>query len=381
MQEELEKLSAKAIPSYDWLKTYDDNYDYGPFTNFSEEDWLEIDSMRKQLDAKLPKKRFLGFNVNSTIGIAAGPLLNHNYVNYYSRLGFDWPMQKTVRSISTPVHPFPNILFLDLHERLQESSAGGKALALKAKASNKMTITNSFGMPSKSVDEWRADFSKTKPSEGQLKVISVVGTPPAKGKCVPDKEFSVFAEDFASLAQLAFEDGAQVVEMNFSCPNVTSSEGSLYSNPESAKKICRTVREQVGEGKKILVKIGHYSNEETLAKAIEAITSYADGVSAINTIPMQVFDAEGKQALPGEGRLKSGVCGYAIKELALKTIKGVKAQREKLGRGFAIAGVGGILEPSDARDFYDAGAEAIQIATGAMWDPLLALKTKLLLSQ
>ncbi|MEM4255072.1 MAG: hypothetical protein QXR53_01950 [Candidatus Norongarragalinales archaeon] len=387
MTAQLNSLSYKAGFSYDWHKTYDENYDSGPKCGLSEEDWRKIDSFRKELDSKLPKRKFLGFTVNSTLGIAAGPLLNHKYVNHYYRLGFDMPVQKTVRSVFTKAHPFPNVMLINVDHQLSDSEIGSRTVARLDARQERLSITNSFGMPSKSVEEWTEDFKKTTPAEGQLKLISVVGTPPsAKGKtgcssCVSSShsEFQHLAEDFASLAQLGFEGGAQAVEMNFSCPNVTGKEGQIYTNAESAKEICKTAREQVGNGKKLIVKLGFYKDYDNMAGVLEAVTDYADGVCAINTIPLEIVDENGVQAMPGEGRLRSGVCGYAIRDLALRTINDFAVVRKNLGRDFAIIGVGGITQPQDALEFFEFGADAIQIATGAMWDQLLGMKIKTLL--
>ena len=382
-------MTAKAGFSYDWHKAYDENYDSGPFSNLAEDDWKKIDSYRKELDSKLPKRKFLGYTVNSTLGIAAGPLLNHRFVNHYARLGFDMPVQKTVRSVLTKVHPFPNVLLINVDHQLSENEIGSRTVAkLDAKQEN-LSITNSFGMPSKSVEEWREDFKKVKLGEGQLKLISVVGTPPsAKGKagcssCVSSShsEFQHLADDYAALAQLCFEGGAQAVEMNFSCPNVTGKEGQIYTNVDSAREICKAARAQVGNGKKLIVKLGFYKDYGNLAAVLEAVTAYVDGVTAINTIPLEIVDEKGVQAMPGEGRLRSGVCGFAIRDLAVRTVSNFAEVRKKLGRDFAITGVGGITRPQDALEFYDAGADAVQIATGAMWDQLLGLKIKLLLSR
>ena len=375
-QSELDSLSAKAGFSYDWKKTYDDNYDQGPFSSLEEGDWAKIDSYRRNLDSKIAKRKFLGFTVNSTLGIAAGPLLNHKFINNYYRLGFDQPIQKTVRSIFTKTHPYPNVLLVDLSRQLKREDIGTRIVGKSDAENEKLSITNSFGMPSKNVSEWQDDFKRTKPADGQLRVISVVG--------IPDKENATiqsFAEDYAQCAQLAFEAGAQIVELNFSCPNVKGKEGQVYTNAETAKEVCKAVRAQIGNGNKFTAKLGFYADDAVLAKSIEGITDYADGVAAINTIPLEIVNENGTQAMPGEGRLRSGVCGFAIKTLALETVSKIVSQREKLGRDFAISGVGGITQAQDALDFYEAGADAIQIATGAMWDQLLGLKIKLLLAQ
>ncbi len=385
--DELNSLSLKAGVSYDWHKTYDENYDAGPQCGLGEGDWKKIGEYREFLNSKLPKKKFLGFTINSTVGIAAGPLLNHKFVSHYARLGFDMPVQKTVRSTFTKVHPFPNVLMVNINHQISESEIGSRTVARLDTKQERLSITNSFGMPSKSIEEWTEDFKKTKPAEGQLKLISVVGTPPSdKGKagCVScssknHSEFQHLAEDFAALAQLGFEAGAQAVEMNFSCPNVTGKEGQIYTSVESAKEICKTAREQVGEGKKLIAKLGFYKDYDNMAAVLEAVTDYVDGVCAINTIPLEIVDEKGMQAMPGEGRLKSGVCGFAIKNLALRTINDFAVVRKKLGRDFAIIGVGGITQPEDALEFYEFGADAVQIATGVMWDQLLGLKIKRLL--
>ncbi len=378
--QELNALSVKAGASYDWHKPYDENYDSGPHCGLSEEDWAKIDSYRAYLDSKLPKQDFLGFKVNSILGIAAGPLLNQKFVNHYYRLGFDMPLQKTVRSVFRAVHPFPNVLLVDINRQLEGKDIGSRVVGALDAKQRRLSITNSFGIPSKTIAEWREDFTQVKPGEGQLKVISVVGTPPSPGSCGPGKtEFQAFAEDFAQLAQLCFEDGAQAVEMNFSCPNVKGSEGQIYTNPESAREICKTVRAQVGSGRKLVAKLGYYKDDAILAESIEGITSYVDGVCAINTIPLEIVDGKGGQAMPGDGRLRSGVCGFAIKSLALKTVNSIALERRKLGRDFAIIGVGGITAPEDALEFLELGADAIQIATGAMWDQMLGLKIKKLL--
>ncbi|MFH1056910.1 MAG: hypothetical protein V1717_03905 [Candidatus Micrarchaeota archaeon] len=367
---ELEALSSKAGFSYDWCKPYDENYDFGPYCGLNESDLARVDAFRTELDSKIPKKRFLGFTVNAPIGIAAGPLLNHKFVNHYARLGFDMPVQKTVRSVETKVHPFPNVLLVNLNKQLSDKDIGSRVTGKLEQKQEHLSITNSFGMPSKSVEEWISDFKKVYPREGQLKMISVVGTP---SKPLP--------EDFAQLAQLCFEAGAQAVELNFSCPNVVGAEGMVYCYPTPAKEICKTVREQVGSEKKILAKLGYYAGRENMHEVLEGITEFVDGVCAINTIPLEIVDENGSQAMPGAGRLRSGVCGFAIKNLALKTVGGLVEERESLGRDFAIVGVGGITEAKDALEFLDAGADAVQIATGAMWDQMLALKIKLLLSE
>lgn len=366
--QELEALSLKHGISYNTGVSYEENYAHGPYCNLSRGELEELREYGFFLDSKLPKKRVLGFEANSNMGVPAGPLLNSKFILHYSALGFDLCVYKTVRSEERKVHPFPNVVPLGLSRQLKESEVGGEAVS-KHSFPGGVSITNSFGMPSKTIEAWQQDFRECKLKPGQLRMISVVGTPRTHSSLE-------LAEDFAFLAGKAFEAGAQVVELNYSCPNVSGREGSLYCDSRNAGLISKTVRERVGSGKRVLAKLGYYRDKKQLSESVEAITSHLDGVSAINTIPMKVRDEEGKQALPGEGRLVSGVCGEPIRSLALETVSLLSREREKLGRDFTIVGVGGVTKPEHYFEFIERGVDAVQSATGAMWDPLLALKIK-----
>lgn len=43
---------------------------------------------------------------------------------------------------------------------------------------------------------------------------------------------------------------------------------------------------------------------------------------------------------------------------------------------YAIVGVGGVMKQEDYFEYKKAGADIVMSATGAMWDPLLAIKIK-----
>ncbi len=115
-----------------------------------------------------------------------------------------------------------------------------------------------------------------------------------------------------------------------------------------------------------------------------AASGGANAISAINTIPANVLDEEGKQALPGEGRLSSGICGAAIKPAGQEMARKLLAARKGLGLGagdFAIIGVGGVMTAQDALEYYELGVQGVQSGTGAMWNPYLAAEFKALYSK
>ena len=96
------------------------------------------------------------------------------------------------------------------------------------------------------------------------------------------------------------------------------------------------------------------------------------GISGINTISMAVRDREGNQALPGKGRLTSGLCGHAIRDLSREFIRDLSKIRDNEKYDFVICGVGGITQKEDFAGHFNAGCDIAMAATGAMWNPFLA---------
>ena len=72
--------------------------------------------------------------------------------------------------------------------------------------------------------------------KGQVAIVTGAGSP--RGKAI--------------VAALA-EAGADVVEANFSCPNVHGLEGRLFARPEEAAQVARCIREEVGKFNKLAV--------------------------------------------------------------------------------------------------------------------------------
>jgi hypothetical protein len=89
-------------PFYDPEKTYEENFEQGPFGAFSDGEVLE-NSGESRYD-------FLGLKVNSLFGIPAGPLINGKFVQSAFYKGFDICVYKTVRSYQYPCHQWPNVL-------------------------------------------------------------------------------------------------------------------------------------------------------------------------------------------------------------------------------------------------------------------------------
>jgi dihydroorotate dehydrogenase len=342
-------------PTYDIHKSYDENYDQGPF--FSG-DLPTVDESKKY--------RFLDFEIGAPVGVPAGPLLNSNWVKLYAKLGFDLPVYKTVRSGQRDCHPAPNCLFLDRPGSLTDNRFGERLLATEdapADAAD-ISITNSFGMPSKAPNTWMTDMEVAAAACGpnQVFIASAVGTPPKNGS---------LADDYARTAAMCKEAGAKVVEINLSCPNVTSGEGSIFTDPDAARAIVKATANALG-ATPLMVKVGYFTDAATMEAVVKACAPLVQGIAGINTLSFEVVKSDGSQALPGEGRLRSGICGAAIRECGLTQAERLVALRAKQRYDFVIVGVGGIMTPADIDAYLGAGVDAVMSATGAMWDPYLA---------
>lgn len=354
-------------PFYDPSKTYDENYGTGPFGAFAE--GVDLRSTEE------PKYDFLGFKINIPFGIPSGPLLNSNFCESAFKKGFDVIHYKTRRSIKFPCNAWPNVLFVgvdgDLTLKRAKKPLIGSTKTDKNVAS--FNITNSFGNPSPEPDIWMEDMRKAVEAEGpgQLLVASVVGTI-QEGFSEED-----YHDDFAKTAQLAKETGVKVIELNLSCPNVAN-EGIICCSPGAVESICRKTKEKIGDIP-LLVKVGYYSKDqqELLEDIVKCVLPYIAGVCAINTIPAPVVDEMGKQALPGSrARLMAGICGASIKWAGQDMVKRLSKIRENLGKEFTIIGVGGVMSVEDYFEYRNAGADVVQSATGAMWNPYLAQQIK-----
>jgi dihydroorotate dehydrogenase (NAD+) catalytic subunit len=348
-------------PFYDPKKSYEENYETGPFGAFA--------SPKKFQNEGDPQLNFLGNEVYLPFGIPAGPLLNGKFVKAALDSGFDIAVYKTVRTGAYPCNAFPNVVAVDIGSDLTLEEAR-KGIISKDNYETPLSITNSFGVPSAGPEIWQKDLAEAVKyaGKGQVVVGSFQGT--KKG----DGDVNGFVSDFVLGARLVKETGAKILEVNFSCPN----EGTahlLCFDISMVRKVSEAIKREIGNTP-LIIKIAYFEDQDALKKLVQEIGNIVDGISAINTIGSAVRNKNGEQALPGEGRLVSGVCGKAIQWAGLEMTERLANLREELGMKFAIIGVGGVSSAEDFKKYRQAGADAVMSATGAMWNPLLAKEIK-----
>jgi dihydroorotate dehydrogenase (NAD+) catalytic subunit len=187
-----------------------------------------------------------------------------------------------------------------------------------------------------------------------------------------------YIENFAKTCKLARQTGAPILEVNFSCPNF-GKEGLVCFDMRASQDILEALHKAKGNTP-LLVKIGYFGKKQKdhLDKLLNSIHKYADGVVAINTIPANVVDKKGQQVLPGNSvRLSSGTCGATIRWAGFEMAKYIVDYKQtKNWKDFAVIGVGGVVTPKDYFRYMKLGVDAVQSATGAMWNPSLALEIR-----
>lgn len=347
-------------PIYDIEKSYAENLEEGPFFEGaiphrvlpSEEKWFD----------------FLGFKVAAPLGVPAGPLLNGRWALFAAEMGFDIVTYKTIRSKPQSAHPLPNMIYVDTKGMLTYARASEvlKQAQYAPKDMLSLAATNSFGIPSKDREFLIGDIAAANASlaPGQVMIVSIVGTP---------REGEDFVEDFVIASKLALEGGAKIIEADFSCPNVSSCEGSLFTNPEMVFEICYRIKKAIG-ATPLIIKIG-VIQEALLLKQVmlAAAKAGASAICGINTMSMAVVKPTGEPAL-GEKRLKAGVCGAPIREVALDFVRKCRTINDAEKLGLMVMGTGGVTLPEHFDLFFQAGADVAMSAVGMLWDPYLAAR-------
>jgi dihydroorotate dehydrogenase (NAD+) catalytic subunit len=345
-------------PFYDPARSYQDNFEHGPFGLLAEP--LRVPQPTE------PKHAFLGQPVSSPFGIPAGPLLNGKFVKAALDAGFDIPVYKTVRTHRYACHPWPNVLAVKLEGDLDT----GRTLVASEDYTEPLSITNSFGVPSFDPEFWQPDLGDAvkHAGVGQVVVGSYQGTKSENGSV------AAYIEDFVTGARLLKETGVKIVEVNLSCPNEGTASLLCFDVPR-ARQIVEAIKNELGVVP-LVTKIAYFQDDEHLTQFLREVGSVVDGISAINTVSAEIVDEHGNQALPGEGRLRSGVCGSGIQWAGLEMVERLAKHRDVLGLSYEIVGVGGVGDAAAFDRYREAGANVVMSATAAMWNPMLAREIK-----
>lgn len=172
-------------------------------------------------------------------------------------------------------------------------------------------------------------------------------------------------EDYAEAAEIiGTMDKVQAIELNISCPNVKQGGMAFGTTTQGVEQVVSAVRKAYN--KTLIVKLSpNVTSITDIAKAAEA--AGADSVSLINTLMGMAIDAERRKPLLS--MVTGGLSGPCVKPVALRCVWQVSK-----AVNIPIIGLGGIMNATDAIEFFLAGATAIEIGTANFIDPETTVK-------
>ncbi len=172
--------------------------------------------------------------------------------------------------------------------------------------------------------------------------------------------------EWEELARLCEENGADAIELNFSCPNMA--DGGLGSDIGQVPELVERFTAAARRGTRIPILAKLTPNVASMSPAAEAAKrGGADGIAAINTIksiigvnPHTYISAPAVHGMSAVG----GYSGCAVKPIALRFIAEL-AQNPALD-GLHLSAMGGVETWLDALEFILLGAASIQVTTAVM---------------
>ena len=172
--------------------------------------------------------------------------------------------------------------------------------------------------------------------------------------------------EWEELSRQCEENGADAIELNFSCPNMA--DGGLGSDIGQVPELVERFTAAARRGTKLPILAKLTPNVANMSPAAEAAKrGGADGLAAINTIksiigvnPHTYISAPAVHGMSAVG----GYSGNAVKPIALRFVAEL-GQNPALA-GMHISGMGGVESWSDALEFILLGAGSIQVTTAVM---------------
>jgi dihydroorotate dehydrogenase len=273
-------------------------------------------------DPRLEVEAF-GVKFRNPIGMAAGYDKDAEAVRGLSALGFGHIEVGTVTRQKQIGNPKPRV-----HRVIQSQG-----------------VINSMGFPNSGVDALKL-------RRGEAKVGINIG----KSKDTPLERA---AEDYGELFKQVYRQ-ADYVAINISSPN-TLNLRQLQARDfiEGLLKEVALVRDSVTPRVPVLVKIAPDLSEAEIDDVLGAIElAGVDGIIATNT-------TIGREGIPAQYRdLKGGLSGRPLTQRSTDVIRYIARQTN--GR-LPIIGVGGVMNPLDALEKFEAGATLVQVYTGLVY--------------
>ncbi|GGI13456.1 dihydroorotate dehydrogenase [Galliscardovia ingluviei] len=172
-------------------------------------------------------------------------------------------------------------------------------------------------------------------------------------------------DDYAQVVTKLASHASDMLEINVSCPNVSHGGMSVGTDPVALYKLIAHLRTLTD--KPMIVKLSpNVTDIVSVAKA--AVDGGADALSMINTLVGMRFDT--RTGKPIIANRTGGVSGPALLPIALGFVWRVRQALPDI----PIIGIGGVDSGLKALEFLYAGANAVEVGSAALFDPIAPLR-------
>lgn len=279
--------------------------------------------------------KLMGLNLRNAVGLAAGLDKNGEYIDALGALGFGFVEVGTVTPLPQDGNPKPRMF------RLPQAGA----------------IINRMGFNNQGLEKF---ITNVQSSQWQANG-GILGLNIGKNAATPNEK----AIDDYLIGLQGVYPYADYITVNISSPNTANlrdlqghDELTALLAPLHEKRL--QLAQQYNRNVPLAVKIApDLDNEQIDVIAEVLLQNNIDGVIATNT-------TVSRQAVQGlrHGNEAGGLSGPPVHQMSLDVIKRL---RQQLGNDFAIIGVGGISSPQQAVEKINAGANAVQLYTGLIY--------------
>jgi dihydroorotate dehydrogenase len=284
-----------------------------------------------------------GLRLPNRVGLAAGLDKNARAIDGLGAMGFGFVEVGTVTPLAQPGNPKPRMFRLPaaraLINRMGFNNEGLQAFVANVKSSR--------------------FHAEARQGDGRERMI--LGLNIGKNAATPIERAT---DDYLTCLAGVYPY-ADYVAVNISSPNTKNlrdlqSDAALHALLAALKSCQTELAEQHARRVPLFLKIAPDLDEGQIQAIADALRQHAiEGVIATNT----TLSREAVQGLPHADEA-GGLSGAPVRAASNRVIAALRAA---LGPHFPIIGVGGILSGADAVAKIEAGADAVQIYTGLIY--------------
>lgn len=289
------------------------------------------------------------FKINKDIDIKSnicGVMLENPFLLSSSVVGSNYDMCKRAFESGWAGIVFKTICLMDINE------ASPRFSTLKENDNTFLGFKNIEQLSDHSLEENLNIFKKLKKEfPNKILIASIMGR--------NNKEWEY-------LSRKVTEAGVDLIELNFSCPNmeIKGTGSDVGQVPNLVYKYTKAAKK--GTNLPLIAKMTPNITDITIP-ARAAKRAGASGISAINTIKSITGINIDTLVPEPEVNDKSSIGGYsgrAVKPIALRFISNLSSN--KYLKDMSISGIGGIYTAHDAIEFMLLGASSVQMTTSVM---------------